>query len=136
MKERFVDTNVFLRYLTNDDAAKARRADALFRDAVAGKASLRTSLLVIAEIVWTLESYYEIEKADIAEKVSMILNTPNLVCPEARLILPALDFYVQQNVDFIDAYHAHYLKDIGITEILTYDRKHFGRVNWLQIVEP
>ena len=64
------------------------------------------------------------------------LNTPNLVCPEARLIRPALDLYVEQNIDFIDAYHAFYLKDEQLTTVVTYDRKLLGRVNWLEIVEP
>jgi uncharacterized protein len=136
MNERFVDTNVFLRFLTNDDPAKAKRAGMLFKDAVAGKTQLRTSLLVIAEIVWTLESFYGLEKKDIAEKVSMILNTPNLSCHETRSIRLALDLYVDQNIDFIDAYHAFYMKNEQLSEIVTYDRKHFGRVNWLQISEP
>ena len=136
MNERFVDTNVFLRFLTNDDPSKAKRAEKLFKDAVNGKVRLRTSLLVIAEIVWTLESFYKLEKEDIAVKVSTILNTPNLTCMQSRLILPALDLYVHQNIDFIDAYHAFYLKDEQLTQIVTYDRKHFGRVPWLEIVEP
>ena len=136
MSERFIDTNVFLRFLTNDDSAKAKRAEKLFQDAVAGRTQLRTSLLVFAEIVWTLESYYGLPKSEIAEKVSAILNTPNLICNETRLIRLALDFYVQQNVDFIDAYHAFYLKDEGLDQIVTYDRKHFNRVNWLKVVEP
>ena len=136
MAEVFVDTNVFLRFLTNDDPAKAKRAELRFRNAVSGKEHLRTSLLVIAEIVWTLESFYKLEKKDIAEKVAMILNTPNLACPEARLIRLALDLYVEQNIDFIDAYHAYYLKEEGLSQIVTFDRKHFGRVNWLEIVEP
>ena len=136
MNERFVDTNVFLRFLTNDDPAKAKRAEKLFKDAVTGKTRLRTSLLVIAEIVWTLESFYELQKKDIADKVSTILNTPNLACDQARLIRLALDLYVQQNIDFIDAYHAYYLRDEQLTQIVTYDRKHFGRVHWLEIIEP
>ena len=136
MNERFVDTNVFLRFLTNDDPVKARRAEQLFKDAVTGKARLRTSLLVIAEIVWTLESFYGLRKNDIAGKVSTILNTPNLICVEARLIRLALDLYVQLNIDFIDAYHAFYLKEEQIARIVTYDRKHFGRVPWLEIVGP
>ena len=136
MAEVFVDTNVFLRFLTNDDPAKAKRAETRFRNAVSGKEHLRTSLLVIAEIVWTLESFYKLEKKDIAEKVTTILNTPNLACPEARLIRLALDLYVDQNIDFIDAYHAFYLKDEDLLKIVTFDRKHFGRVNWLEIVEP
>ena len=48
---------------------------------------------MIAEIVWTLESFYELPKEDIANKIAMILNTPHLTCPEAALIRRALDLY-------------------------------------------
>ena len=68
MAEVSVDTNVFLRFLTNDDPAKAKRAETRFRNAVSGKEHLRTSLLVIAEIVWTLESFYKLEKKDSRKK--------------------------------------------------------------------
>lgn len=135
MASLFVDTNVFIRFLTNDDPAKAKRAEALFRNAVEGKVKLVTSLLVVAEIVWTLESFYKLEKAEIAFKVEKILNTPNLECPESSLILMALDLYVQQNIDFVDAFHAFYLKERALNRIVTYDRKHFGRVPWLEIAE-
>lgn len=135
MAEIFVDTNVFLRFLTNDDAAKAARAGRLFRDAVSGRVSLRTSPLVIAEIVWTLESYYGLPKPQIAGKVEKILNTPNLDCDESARILQALDAYVHENIDYIDAYHAFYMKDLGLVQIATYDRKHFGRIPWVEIVD-
>ncbi len=130
----FVDTNVFLRFLTNDDPAKAKRAEILFRDALRGKIRLATSLLVIAEIIWTLESFYKLEKPDIAAKIEKILNTPNLDCPDATsLLFMALDLYVHANIDFVDAYNAFHMKEQGLTQILTYDRKHFARVPWVQI---
>jgi len=132
----FVDTNVFLRFLTNDDPAKADRARALFQKAIDGEVELLTSLMVIAEIVWTLESFYGLEKSDIAKKVEAILSTPNLECPESEIIFQALDFYAEKNVDFIDAYHAFLLAEKEIPRILAYDRKHFGRVDWLDVVEP
>ena len=135
MASFFVDTNVFLRFLTNDDPAKAKRAEALFRDALRGKIRLATSLLVIAEIVWTLESFYKLEKPDIAAKVEKILNTPNLECSEAPVLFMALDLYVHANIDFVDAYNAFHMRERGITQILTYDRKHFARVPWVQIEE-
>ena len=128
MTSRFIDTNIFLRYLTNDDPVKAKRAEALFRDAVNGKTALTTSLLVIVEIVWTLESFYKLEKSGVASRIEKILNTRNLDCPESTLIMMALDLYVQQNIDFIDAYHAYLLKEQGTKRIVTYDRKHFSRV--------
>jgi predicted nucleic acid-binding protein len=34
MGSLFVDTNVFLRFLTNDDPVKAKRVESLFRDAL------------------------------------------------------------------------------------------------------
>jgi predicted nucleic acid-binding protein len=135
MASLFVDTNVFLRFLTNDDPAKAKRAETLFRDAMRGKIRLATSLLVIAEIIWTLESFYKLDKADIAAKVEKILNTPNLDCPEAPLIFMALDLYVHENIDFVDAYHGFYMREQGLTQILTYDRKHFARIPWVQMAE-
>ena len=95
-----------------------------------------TSLLVIAEIIWTLESYYELEKVEIASKVERILNTPNLECAEGLTILLALDLYVQKNIDFIDAYHAVQLREAQTSRILTYDRKHFARIPWLEVIEP
>jgi len=136
MADFFVDTNVFLRFLTNDDATKARRAEALFKKAIAGKMRLETSLLVIAEIIWTLESFYRLAKADIAQKVGKILNTPNLECPSADFVLEALDISVTKNVDFIDAYHGVMLREAGMLKILTYDKKHFERMDWLSVVEP
>ena len=129
----FVDTNIFLRFLTNDDPAKAKRVELLFRKAVQGNISLITSLLVIAEIVWTLESFYHLTKTDIASKVETILNTPHLFCPQAEMIIMALDLYVQENIDFIDAVHAHDLLTQGLSQIATYDHKHFKRVPWLEI---
>ena len=135
MASVFVDTNVFLRYLTNDDTVRAARADRLFHDAVSGRVFLRTSALVIAEIVWTLESFYGLPKSQIAEKVEKILNTPNLECDDSARILQALDTYVHENIDYIDAYHVFYMRDLGLVRIATYDRKHFGRIPWIEIVD-
>jgi predicted nucleic-acid-binding protein len=136
MADLFVDTNVFLRFLTNDDPAKASKIEAVFRKAVTGKISLITTPLVIAEIVWTLESYYDLAKPDIESKVNTILNTPNLTVSEHSVLLQALDLYASRNVDFIDAYNALAMHQMGVRRILTYDRKHFSRFEWVERVEP
>jgi predicted nucleic-acid-binding protein len=136
MDDLFVDTNVFLRVLTSDDPGKARRAQQLFERAVAGEITLRTSLLVVAEIVWTLESYYELDRADVADKIAKILNTPNLRCEAAAIVRQAVDLYAERHIDFIDAYHACALQAEGATRIVTFDQKHFRRMDWLEILEP
>lgn len=136
MDKVFVDTNVFLRFLTNDDPPKASRAEAFFKKAVAGKVKLVTNLMVIAEIIWTLESYYGLEKDDIESKVSKILNTPNLEVEGVGSLMKALYLYISKNMDFIDAYNACYMKENNLNQILTFDKKHFSRVEWLERIEP
>ncbi len=135
MDRFFVDTNVFIRYLTNDDPKKADRVERLLKLTIEGKASLITNLMVIAELVWTLESYYGLSRSDIGEKLSLILNTPNLEVPENQRIMKALSLYVEENIDFIDAYNAIFVKEHGISNILTYDKKHFDRLSWLKRAE-
>ena len=132
---RFVDTNVFLRFLVNDDQAKADACEKLFRNATAGNVVLFTSDMVIAEIVWVLESYYELKKTDIRNCVEKILNTRNLHCLNKELIISALSIYVEKNIDFIDAYNAFMLRRDEIAEIYSYDQ-HFDRVDWIKRIEP
>ena len=132
---RFVDTNIFLRFLLNDDPQKADACEELFRKAIAGKESLFTSDMVVAEIIWVLESYYELEKQDIREKLEKILNTRNLHCPNTEIIINALSLYVEKNIDYIDSYNAFLLSTHKMSEIYSYD-KHFDRIDWLTRVEP
>ena len=127
---RFIDTNIFIRFLTNDIPQKADACEKIFKKAVAKKEALFTTDLVIAEIVWVLESIYELQKEEVQDKVEKILNTPNLICPHRNLILSALTLYSEKNIDYIDAYNALVLKDEGIEELYSYD-KDYDRIDWL-----
>jgi len=73
---RFLDTNIFIRFLTDDVPEKADACEEIFRKAVEKQETLFTTDLVIAEIVWVLESFYELPKDEIQDKVEKILNTP------------------------------------------------------------
>jgi predicted nucleic acid-binding protein len=99
MPVRFVDTNVFLRFLTRDNPGKFERCRRLFEQAVAGSVALRTSELVIAEIVWTLLSYYALPKAAVIEKVGQILNTPNLAVTNQEVLIEALVLWSRHNCE-------------------------------------
>jgi predicted nucleic acid-binding protein len=54
MKASFLDANIFIRYLTNDDPANADRVEKLLESAAAGKERLLTTEMVVAEVVWVL----------------------------------------------------------------------------------
>ncbi len=132
---RFIDTNIFIRFLTDDVPEKADACEEIFKEAVEKKETLFTTDLVIAEIVWALESFYDLSKEDVQDKVEKILNTPNLICPNKDLILSALNLYSEKNIDYANAYNALILKEKGIKELYSYD-KDYDRIDRLNRLEP
>jgi predicted nucleic-acid-binding protein len=132
----FADTNLFLRYLTNDIPEQAGAFELLLQKAAKGEMVFVTNNLVIAEIVWTLESYYRLSKEDIRDKVLAILNTPGLEVTDNETILQATYWYADKNVDFIDAFNASWILNQGVESICTFDRKHFVRLTDIEIIVP
>jgi predicted nucleic acid-binding protein len=132
---KFVDTSIFIRYLTDDIPEKAECCEKLFTKTVGRKEELITSELVIAEIIWVLESYYEETKEDVSKKVEKILNTPNLKCQNRELILRALILYTEKNIDYVDAYNAVFLKSQDLDTIYSYD-KQYDRIDGVKRLEP
>lgn len=135
MTKKFIDTNIFLRYLTRDDPAKYEKCRELFKKTIEGKTSIATSGIVIAELIWTLLSYYKVPKADVVEKVSIIVSTENLYIPDKDIIMDALLLYSMKNIDYIDAYNAVFIKYSGLDEIYSYDED-FDIVQNIKRTEP
>lgn len=131
----FVDSNVFLRYLTNDIPERASAAEELFRRAAAGEVLLVTSSMVVAELVWVMESYYGLSRDEVQLRALSVLRMEGLESPEAEILTEALFAYVEKNVDFVDAYNACWMRERGLTRVATYDRRHLARFAGLSI-EP
>lgn len=132
----FADTNVFLRYLTNDVPVQADLVESLLQRAAKGKVNLVTTGMVIAEIVWTLESYYELDKKEIQTMVLGILNTDGLEVIDSDLVLQAIVPYADKNVDFIDAFNAAWMVKNDVDKIYTFDQKHFNRFEGIRAELP
>ena len=135
MKPIFIDTNILLRYLTADDPEKFERCKELFKQALEKKIILLTSDMVIAELIWTLNSFYKVPKDEIIEKVTIIINTPNLKVPNKKLLSEVLVLFSQENIDYIDAYNAVFMKNNGCAQIFSYD-KDFDRIENIKRIEP
>ena len=136
IEQAFVDTNLFLRYLTDDVPEQADAVERLLERAKAGVLELTTNKLVIAEIVWTLESFYKKSKREVRDAVLAILNTPGLKVEANDQLLQAAVWYEEKNVDFIDACIAAQMFADGPETIYTFNRKHFGRFAYLKVVVP
>jgi predicted nucleic acid-binding protein len=131
-----MDTNLFIRYLVNDDPGKADRVEKLLEQATCGKIRLVTADLVIAEVIWVLESAYGLKNTEITPMVKGILATPGIEVTNAELVGRSLDYYESLNVDFIDGYIAAVMDKMKITEIYSFDKKHISRIRELKRIEP
>ena len=136
MKTYFVDTNLFIRYFTNDDIEKANRVEELLDKAALGKVRLITCEVVMAEVVWVLESYYNLNKVQIAERLGAILATPGLNVLNGKVVEKAVEYYLNENIDFIDAYIVSLMNRLNISSIYSFDKKHLKRIKSIKRLEP
>jgi predicted nucleic acid-binding protein len=129
----FVDTNVFLRFLTNDVPEQAAAVEALFQRAAAGGVRLTTNAVVLAELVWVLESYYRLGRSEVQERAMAVACMDGLVIPEVDVVIDALLAYGEANVDFIDAYSACWMRERGLSRVATFDKQHYSRLEGMVI---
>jgi uncharacterized protein len=104
--------------------------------AAAGELVLVTTSLVIAEIVWTLTSFYGLSREPIRDRLLAILNTPGLEIAESDLLIEAATNYAAKNVDFIDAYNVAWMLQQQLSTAYTFDRKHFSRFDNIAVKTP
>ena len=136
MKTYFVDTNLFIRYLTNDNVEKADRVEEILDKAAIGKVRLITAEIVLAEVVWVLESYYHLKKSIIATHFEAIMATPGLKIMNGKVVEKAVQYYRHENIDFIDAYIVSLMNKLNISSIYSFDKKHLKRITTIKRVEP
>jgi predicted nucleic-acid-binding protein len=124
----FVDTNVFLRFFVRDVESFYQKAKDLFEKAEKGAVKLETSDMVIAEIVWVLESYYGFTKAEINEVINTILETKSVKVTNHSRVKEAVNLYTSGKMDFIDAYNIAYIREKGYKKVATFDVRHFKNI--------
>ena len=135
MKTVFVDTNIFLRFLTRDQEKQFQACRRLFVRAKQGKIKLTTSALVVFELIWTITSYYQESKESVIEKMMSILDFPNLAIEHEELFLESLLLWQQQNTEFNDAFNYMLAKRKKIRDIYSFD-KHFDTFPQVTRQEP
>ncbi len=127
----FLDANVLIRHLTGDPPAQARRASAFLERAE----ELLVPDLIVAEVVYVLESFYEVEHQRVAELVRAIIGFPVIVVVDEPLLLRALEVYEVDRLDFAEAYLVASAEATGVETIASFDRE-IDRVATVQRIEP
>ncbi len=128
MKTVFVDSNVFLRLFTGDDAGQCEKAVALFRHAAAGKVALVTGPPVLFEVAWTLRASYGMPREKILDMLSAIGAFQGLKLLDANITAEAIALARHSKSDFADAYIVVCAAASGADEIASFNRAHFQRL--------
>lgn len=114
----FVDTNVLIRHLTGDPPELAARATAV----LASGRPLLLADLIVAECVYVLESFYEVEPTRVAAMMRAAIAVPSMRTIDADLLHRALTVYELDRLDFAEAYLVAAAESTGVGEIVSFDR--------------
>jgi len=119
----FIDTNIFLRVLIKEKERIFQESFLVLKLIKEKKISAFTSSLVLAEVVWVLNSCYGFKKKEIIQAIKGILNLKNLQIIDKFDPYLAISFYEKYKVKFIDAFIAsHYLISKKEAIIVSYDK--------------
>jgi predicted nucleic-acid-binding protein len=114
----FLDTNVLIRQLTGDPPDLARRATAL----LGSGERLLLADLVLAECVYVLESFYELERERVATLMRAAIGHGSMETVDPSTLLRALEVYELVRIDFAEAYLVAQAEATGVGEIVSFNR--------------
>jgi predicted nucleic acid-binding protein len=130
-----VDATIFIRHVRQDHADHSPRATAYLLQIRRGERTVRSTALVLSEVVYVLQSFYRMSKADIVQALLPLIGLPDLkIAHKARLRKP-LDWYVRYNVSFIDASLAVLAQGQQLPAVVSLDRND-DRMPGITRVEP
>jgi len=133
LKEKlYADTNLFIRFLTNELSEQTKKVRKLLEDTAKGEYELFVCDLVIAEMVYVLESVYKLNRKDVAEKILALAEQKNIIVENKAIIIAALEIYKNNNLDFTDSYIACHAKRNDYTKVCTLDED-FKKLEFIEI---
>ena len=124
-------TKLLVRHLTGDPPDLAARATGFLRDAD----ELLLADLVVAETVYVLESFYELQRPRVAELARAILSFGPVQVLDLNLLLRAVEVYELDRLDFAEAYLIASAGQSGVGVVASFDRS-IDRVQTVTRFEP
>ncbi|MBT9445491.1 MAG: type II toxin-antitoxin system VapC family toxin [Hyphomonadaceae bacterium] len=117
-----IDTNVLVRYFTQDNAQQAKAAAVLIEDTLTAQRSGFISTIVLCELLWVLRKFYAVDRAAAANIIETVLAVDALTveCRDA-VARAVLDFRAAQ-ADFADCLMFELAQEQGCTEFVTFDK--------------
>jgi predicted nucleic-acid-binding protein len=118
-----LDTNILVRLLVADDVPQADAARKFVRERCTAEAPGFVNLVVLCELVWTLDRTYGLSQSDIARAIDFILSNSIFRVESHDRVASALQRFRGKGTDFPDALVAEINRSHGCDATATFDRK-------------
>jgi predicted nucleic-acid-binding protein len=118
-----LDTNVLIRYLTQDDRVQSAKATAILEGRLTPKNTGFVSVVAMVETVGVLDRAYGLTAQEIATAVERMLQVEVLTIENEQEVFTAMVALKQGRGSFADALIAELGARAGCTRTLTFDQK-------------
>ena len=118
-----IDSNVLVRYITQDDPAQARVATDFLEKHLSAEDPGFIPGVVLAELIWVLEDLYSVKKAELLDIVEKLSRARQLIFEHADVVPRALHTYRSASCGLVDCLIAEIAASEGCEHVVTFDRK-------------
>jgi predicted nucleic-acid-binding protein len=118
-----LDTNILVRYLTQDDPVQSAKAADILERRLTDKNLGFVSVVAMVETVWVLDRAYFLTAQEIATAIERLLQVEVLAIENEQEVFTAMVALKQGRGSFADALIAELGARVGCTRTLTFDRK-------------
>lgn len=118
-----LDTNVLVRYLTQDEPAQAVLASKLIERQLSANRPGIVGHIVLCEIGWVLSRAYGYSRAQIADALGALLSSRELQVESPDIAILALLDYRQGSADFSDYLLGRMHQQLGAQYTVTFDKR-------------
>jgi len=118
-----LDTNILVRYLTQDDPIQSRKATEIIERILSVENPGFVSVVTTAETVWVLDRAYGFSSREIAAVIERMLQVEVLVIQHEQEVFAAMIALKQGRSSFADALIAELGAQAGCIHTLTFDKK-------------
>jgi len=97
-----LDTNILVRYITQDDPSQSAKATKLI-ESFSAEAPGFVSMVAVVELVWVIQACYRASRQSVGDMLENLLRTQELIVEHSELIWQALRrFRATAHADFAD----------------------------------
>ncbi len=117
-----VDTNILVRYITNDDEDQAILAAKLLDKYKGQEQSIFINNIVLCELIWVLLRGYKYKKADILKTLKLLLTSIEFEFENHELAFLAIFEYETADADFSDILIGITNHHLGCNNTFSFDK--------------